>query len=334
MSQFQYSFIIPVYNRPDEIRELLESMIRLRGDVGFEIVIVEDGSDLTSVEVVKEFQEKLQIEYFFKPNTGPGDSRNFGMSKANTEYFIILDSDVLLDSDYLLNVHEYLQNKPLSCFGGPDGVSEDFTDLQKAIDFSMTSVLTTGGVRGSESQKNYQPRSFNMGLSKEAFLASGGFGNIHPGEDPDLVFRLWKLGYKTGYIPKAIVYHKRRTSWSKFYTQVFKFGSVRPILNKWHPNYRKAIFWLPSLFLVGFCLAIIGWFTQFPYLAYVYLFYITLLILNALSVTRDPKVSMMAIVAVCIQFSGYGYGFLKSTIRLAINPKQTAQELFPNLFFK
>ena len=247
-----FSFIVPVYNRPEEIRELLESFSNLEGDFKYEIVIVEDGSLETSEAVVNSFREQLHICYYFKSNTGPGDSRNFGMNKAEGDYFIILDSDVILPSNYLIEVDAFLSKTYYDCFGGPDAAHDSFTNLQKAINFAMTSFITTGGIRGGKQQvEDFQPRSFNMGLSKKAFLDTGGFGTIHPGEDPDLSLRLLKKGYKTTLIRNAFVFHKRRISWSKFYKQVNKFGKVRPILNQWHPESKSLVYWFPTLFVCG-----------------------------------------------------------------------------------
>ena len=220
--QLQFSFIIPIYNRPDEIQELLQSFTELEGHSEYEIVIVEDGSVIPSSEIIETYKSRLNITYFFKENTGPGDSRNYGMKHAKGNYFIILDSDCILPSNYLTVVSKSLNDHYVDCFGGPDAAHKSFTSLQKAINFSMTSFITTGGIRGNKnSVDTFQPRSFNMGLSKKAFEASNGFGSIHPGEDPDLSIRLWELGYKTKLISKAFVYHKRRSSWSKFYKQVY-----------------------------------------------------------------------------------------------------------------
>jgi glycosyltransferase involved in cell wall biosynthesis len=258
MKVLHFSFIIPVYNRPEEIKELLESFTKLEGGFGYEIVIVEDGSTRSSKEIVEEFSEGLDISYYYKKNSGPGDSRNFGMRQAKGDYFIILDSDCVLPKNYLNFVNEYLIKDFIDCFGGPDTAHESFTNLQKAINFAMTSFISTGGIRGGkQSLGKFQPRSFNMGLSKVAFEASGGFGIIHPGEDPDLSIRLHKMGYQTRLIKEAFVYHKRRISWSKFLKQVYKFGMVRPILNSWHPETSRLTYWFPSLFSLGFIVAIL-----------------------------------------------------------------------------
>ena len=227
-----FSIVVPVYNRPDEIQELLESIELQQFNELFEIIIVEDGSTISCEPIVDKFKEKLNISYYLKYNSGPGDSRNFGMQLAKGDYFIIFDSDCIIPPNYLTEVSNSLKNNYVDCFGGPDSAHKSFSDLQKAINFSMTSFLTTGGIRGgSEKMTTFQPRSFNMGISKKAFEASKGFSNIHPGEDPDLSIRLWDLGFKTKLIPTAFVYHKRRIDWDKFYIQVNKFGKVRPILN-------------------------------------------------------------------------------------------------------
>ncbi|GAA3625578.1 glycosyltransferase [Flavivirga jejuensis] len=332
--QLQFSFIIPVYNRPDEIQELLESFSVLQGQTPFEIVIVEDGSTITSKEVVETYKETLDISYFFKENSGPGDSRNFGMQHAKGNYFIILDSDCILPENYLTKVEESLEKNYVDCFGGPDAAHDSFTNLQKAINFSMTSFITTGGIRGNKnSVDTFQPRSFNMGLSKEAFIASKGFGRIHPGEDPDLSIRLWNLGYKTKLIPEAFVYHKRRISWSKFYKQVHKFGLVRPILNKWHPSTKKITYWFPTVFCLGFIMSLLLIFFNFNWGLIGYMLYFVVAFMLALIHTKSLSVSVFSLVAIVIQFFGYGYGFLKSTFAVSILNKKP-ETYFPELFFK
>lgn len=333
-NELNYSFIIPVYNRPDETLELLHSFDELDSAIPFEIVIVEDGSSISSKEIVDQFKNRLNISYYFKDNSGPGDSRNYGMRKAKGNYFIILDSDCILPSNYLSQVETSLKTNYVDCFGGPDAAHESFTNLQKAINFSMTSFITTGGIRGSkQAVGKFQPRSFNMGISKEAFKASNGFGRIHPGEDPDLSIRLWNLGYKTKLIPEAKVYHKRRISWSKFYTQVNKFGLVRPILNQWHPETKKLTYWFPTLFCLGFVVALVLLLFNFKGLLYVYLLYFVLAFALAVVATKSILVSVLAIPAICIQFLGYGYGFLKSTWLVGILKKKP-EASFPKLFFK
>ncbi len=334
MMQLKFSIIVPVYNRPEEIRELLESLDEQDFQEEYEIVIVEDGSSDSSEEVVKKFDDNLSISYYFKPNSGPGDSRNYGMQKAKGNYFIILDSDCILPKQYLSEVQKELNREFVHCFGGPDAADASFTDVQKAINYAMTSLLTTGGIRGGKkSVGKFQPRSFNMGISKQAFEKAGGFGRIHPGEDPDLTFRIWKAGFNSRLFPKAFVYHKRRIDWSKFYIQVNKFGQVRPILNKWHPGTAKLTYWFPTLFLLGLCFSIIvllaGWVVPIALFGV----YFLLLFIHSLVSTGKTKVAFLAIFAVLTQFTGYGIGFLKSTTLLNFSSREP-EELFPKLFFK
>ncbi|WP_324719459.1 glycosyltransferase [Salinimicrobium sp. HB62] len=332
--ELSFSFIIPVYNRPAEIRELLETMLHLTYDKAFEVVIVEDGSTISSEEVVKDFEGRLKICYFKKPNSGPGDSRNFGMRKASGNYFLILDSDVLLPPQYLAEVEEELNKAYVHCFGGPDAAHEDFSDLQKAINYAMTSFLTTGGIRGGKKRLGkFQPRSFNMGLSKKAFEVSGGFGRIHPGEDPDLALRLQKMQFTTRLFPEAFVFHKRRIDWRKFYQQVRKFGLVRPILNKWHPYSAKITYWFPTLFSIGLILAVVFAIFGGYWLLWLYGAYFFILFLHSLYLHKNFKIAVLSIGAALIQFLGYGFGFCKSTCYLRLLNKDP-EERFPKLFFK
>ena len=332
------SIVVPVYNRPGELRELLQSISQQEYQDPLEVVVVEDGSELTAEEVVGSFSDKLEITYLKKPNTGPGASRNDGMERAKFDYFVILDSDCILAANYLREVQLELQKEFVHCFGGPDAADASFTEIQKAINFSMTSFITTGGIRGSKKAvSTFEPRSFNMGLSQEAFVASGGFGRIHPGEDPDLVWRLRKLGYTTRLFPKAVVYHKRRIDFKKFYTQVHKFGKARPILSRWHPESKRLTHWLPTVFLLGMVLIpilyILGFHTTATGIAIAYGVYAILVVAGG--VYRDVAlgIGFLALVATLIQFYGYGWGFLKSVILLTFSSAEPEQ-LFPELFFK
>lgn len=326
------SLIIPVYNRPDEIDELLESLSKQDFTDSYEVVIVEDGSTIDCKSVVSKYPN-LDISYFYKPNSGPGDSRNFGMQNAKGDYFIILDSDCILPKDYLSQVKKSLEEDYVDCFGGVDDANSDFSDIQKAINFAMTSVLTTGGIRGaSEKLTKFQPRSFNMGISKKAFEISQGFGNIHPGEDPDLSIRLWELGFETRLFKNVKVFHKRRISWNKFFIQVNKFGKARVILNNWHPKYIKLTFFFPSLFLIGFVFSVVlaVWGVGFFFKLYV-LYFLVCLILSTIQ-NKSLKIGLLSVYAVGIQFYGYGIGFLEAFYKINIL-NQEPEKALPEMFF-
>ncbi|PZR20024.1 MAG: glycosyl transferase family 2 [Flavobacterium psychrophilum] len=329
-----FSLIIPVYNRPDEVEELLESLTLQTYKEQYEIVIIEDGSLVTCKDVVDNYSNRLNISYYFKSNSGPGDSRNFGMKVAKGEYFIILDSDCIIPANYLQSVDANLKNAYVDCFGGPDAALDSFSDVQKAINFSMTSFLTTGGVRGkSEKIEKFQPRSFNMGISKKAFEASAGFGYIHPGEDPDLSIRLWKLGFATKLFSDSFVYHKRRIDWEKFYKQVNKFGKCRPILDLWHPEYKKVTFLFPTVFMLGLLFSLILLLTGVQAGIYLYTLYFILVFGVSSIQNKSIKIGLLSVVAVFIQFYGYGSGYLKSFFTVHIM-KQDPKQAFPELFFK
>ncbi|WP_230155040.1 glycosyltransferase family 2 protein [Flavobacterium sp. CECT 9288] len=330
-----FSLIIPVYNRPDEVDELLESLSRTTYNEIFEIVLIEDGSTIRCQDVASKYGNRLDIAYYYKENSGPGDSRNYGMSKARGDYFIIFDSDCIIPENYLSEVELALQKNYVDCFGGPDSALDSFTDIQKAINFAMTSFLTTGGIRGgSEKIDKFQPRSFNMGLSRKAFMASKGFGNIHPGEDPDLSIRLWNLGFETKLFLKAFVYHKRRIDWEKFSVQVHKFGKARPILNSWYPKHNKLTFFFPTVFILGILVAFLAvLFFNFDILLQLYFLYFAILFIVASIQNKSVKIGYLSLIAVWKQFYGYGTGFLKSYIQIIVL-KKDPQTAFPEMFFK
>ena len=311
--KLKFSIIIPVYNRPKEIDELLESLTKQDFTNSFEILIIEDGSKESSDIIVQKYKSQLDLKYFYKENSGAGASRNFGIKKATGNYFIILDSDVIVPKVYLSEVNNALEANYTDAFGGPDAAHSSFTSLQKAINYSMTSVLTTGGIRGKkQAVGKFQPRSFNLGLSEKAFEQTAGFSKMKNGEDIDLTFRLWEKGFETQLIEKAFVYHKRRSTIPQFFKQTFGFGTARPILNIKYPETAKPTYWFPSLFIMGLDLSLIVLVFGYPQLFYCYLFYFSLIFLDSLRQNRNLKVAFLSIITSFTQFLGYGLGFLKS----------------------
>jgi len=326
------SFIIPVFNRPDEINELLKSFSELDGDKDFEIVIVEDGSKQKCEHIIKNFNN-LNIAYFFKKYSGPGDSSNFGMNIAKGRYFIILDSDVILPSDYNKILIKNLTKDFSDCFGGVDDSHHSFNYFQKAVSYSMTSFITTGHIRGGDKSKDFQPRSFNMGISKEAYLRSKGFGKIHPGEDPDLSIRLKELGFSTKLYNDLKVFHKRRISVLSFFNQVYKFGVARSILNNRYPKTKKITYWFPLIFSSVFLVSIFLFsFNISNLILTIYLLYFLLIFIQS-SFKNNPLVGLLSIMTTLIQFVGYGYGFFKSFILINMFPNKKIESIFPKMFF-
>ena len=315
MLKAKFSVIVPVYNRPQEIDELLASIVQqdFTGDI--EILIVEDGSEDKSDVVVEKYKKNLSIAYYEKENSGPGASRNFGMQHATGDYFVILDSDVILPTQYLTEVYNNLDKNYTDAFGGPDAAHPNFTPLQKAINYSMTSFLTTGGIRGKKKGVGkFQPRSFNMGISRIAFEKTKGFSDLRAGEDIDLTFRLWEAGFKTQLIEEAFVYHKRRNSIPSFFKQTFAFGTARPKLNKRYPETAKLTYWFPSLFALGFDLSILLLLFGYWQLSAFFALYLIVIFSDATVENKSLKVGFLSIIASLTQFFGYGLGFLESKL--------------------
>jgi len=308
-----FSVIIPVYNRPKEIDELLDSLTKQDFPNAFEVLIIEDGSTAKSKYIVEKYKTALDLKYYFKENTGAGASRNFGMQQAAGNYFIILDSDVLVPEQYLSEVAKALKENYTDAFGGPDAAHHSFTALQKAINFSMTSVLTTGGIRGKKKGVGkFQPRSFNLGLSQTAFNKTNGFSKLKVGEDIDLTFRLWENGFETQLIENAFVYHKRRSTIKQFFNQTFAFGTARPQLNKRYPETAKLTYWFPSIFIIGFDISIIASFFGLWQLLAFYGFYFCLILMDSLFQNKNIAVAFLSIITAFTQHLGYGLGFLES----------------------
>ena len=327
------SIIIAIFNRKDELEELLTSL-SIQTDRDFEVIIVDDGSLIDLVPVIDFFQDKLKLYYYKKLNSGAGLSRNYGALKSNSNWLVFVDSDVEVEKDYIENIKENLIRYPVDAFGGADKSNEYFTPLQKAISYSMTSVLTTGGIRGSnKAVSKFQPRSFNMGVNKDIFLKLGGFSEMRIGEDPDLSMKLWENGYKTQFYENIGVYHKRRTSIFKFFKQVYGFGIARPILNQRHPQYVKITFWFPSLFLIGFIFSLLLYlFLGFGVFLVVYTGYFLTIFIHAAVVERSLFIGILSILTTMVQMFSYGIGFLESWIKLNVM-KKLPQQAFPNHFY-
>lgn len=322
MSHPKYSVIIPVYNRPDEVDELLDSLT-LQKHTDFEVIIVEDGSSVSCKDVVEKYAERINISYFFKENTGPGTTRNYGAERANGDYLIFFDSDCIIPSQYFSEVEKELSSSTVDAFGGPDRAHSSFTPIQKAINYSMTSFFTTGGIRGGQERfDKFYPRSFNMGISKQVYIATGGFSKLRFGEDVDFSLRIVKVGFTTRLFSKAWVYHKRRTDFRKFYRQVFNSGIARINLHLLHPGSLKLVHLLPSTFVVSmiiFALAAI----LFPLSLIVPVGYSFLVFISSLILNRNLKVAFLSIPASWIQLFGYGLGFIEATWkRLVLGKKE------------
>ncbi len=328
----KYSIIIPVYNRPDEVGELLESIAsQPRPDV--EVIVVEDGSTVDCKEVVAKFENRLQISYLVKENGGPAMARNFGAQHASGEWLLILDSDVVLPPNYFEAVDSGIENEQCDAFGGPDRAADNFTPVQKAISYAMTSFFTTGGIRGGKKKMDkFYPRSYNMGIRSEVYEKLGGFSRMRFGEDIDFSYRIVENGYKAVLIPKAWVWHKRRTDFRKFFKQVHNSGIARINLEHRHPGTMKAVHMLPAAFTLGcFILIVGGYFCKWSVLPL--LLYAMLVFLGSLATYKKTKVALLSVPAAFIQLIGYGTGFLVASIRRNVM-KEEEFEAFKDNFYK
>ena len=311
LNSIQFSIIVPVYNRPDEVRELLHSLCR-QTYTDFEVIIVEDGSSVLSEKVCRDFMGRLDLKYHYKENSGPGLSRNYGMKKANGNYFIILDSDVIVPDNYMQTVYNALQNDTIEAYGGPDAAHKSFTSTQKAINYAMTSIWTTGGIRGtSEKVEKFHPRSFNMGCFKEVFERTGGFSAMRYGEDIDFSIRIKQAGFKTQLLSEAFVYHKRRNDLKSFFKQVYHSGQARIDLFKKHPQSLKLVHFFPAVFTLGFLISLIWFIFGFKIPLFLYFIYGLILIFDASLQYKNIKLGLFSALASFVMLLGYGWGFIK-----------------------
>ena len=321
----RFSIIIPVYNRPQEVDELLESLCA-QTFKDFEVVVVEDGSSEKCDTVCEKYANHLALSYHFKPNSGPGPSRNYGAERSQGEYLIILDSDVIVPENYLETIEEELDREPCDAFGGPDRAHESFTPIQKAINYAMTSFFTTGGIRGGKKKLDkFYPRSFNLGIKKSVYEALGGFAPMRYGEDIDLSTRIFKGGYSCRLFPEAFVYHKRRVKFSSFFRQVKHSGEARVELKKKYPETFKLVHLLPAAFVAGnLLLVMLGIFHHWLWLMPIML-YVVMVFVDSFINNKDLKVALLSIPAAYCQLFGYGTGFIRAAFREILGKKQLSQ---------
>ena len=327
----RYSVIVPVYNRPDEVNELLESLAaQIFRD--FEVIIVEDGSSVSCEGVVANYRNRLDVHYYYKPNSGPGQTRNYGAERSRGKYLLILDSDCILPEGYLEAVEAELRREPADAFGGPDRAHDSFTPVQKAINYAMTSFFTTGGIRGGKKKMDkFYPRSFNMGIRAEAYRALGGFSKMRFGEDIDFSIRIFKAGYRCRLFPSAWVWHKRRTDFRKFFKQVHNSGIARIDLYKKYPESLKLVHLLPAVFTVGVALVLLAAFRWVGSLWLLGIFMLAIFSDSSLK-NKSLKIGILSVIAAFIQLVGYGSGFLLAWWKRCILGKKSFSAFEKNFY--
>ena len=316
-----FSIIIPLYNRPQEIDELLHTLTQ-QSYTQFEVLVVEDGSKKDAKSIVEGYQNQLDVKYYYKENEGQGFSRNYGFARANGDFFIVFDSDCLIPADYLETVKNYLLENLLDAYGGPDGAHESFTAVQKAISYSMTSPFTTGGIRGNRKHiGRFHPRSFNMGISREVWEKSGGFILTRLGEDIEFSIRIHSLGFKIGLIPDAVVFHKRRTDFRQFYKQLHFFGRARINIYKRFPTELKVVHFFPALFTIFLVISLVINLFNHPVAGitnFLLAVYILLIFFHSWNANKSAKVAFLSIIAAFVQLTAYGLGFMQDFWRRII----------------
>ena len=331
MSHPRYSVIIPVYNRPDEVDELLESLSH-QTLKDFEVLVVEDGSSVPCKEVTDKYRLSMEVRYYAKPNSGPGQTRNYGAERSRGEYLLILDSDCILPEGYLQAVEAELEREPADAFGGPDRAHASFTPVQKAINYAMTSFFTTGGIRGGKKKMDkFYPRSFNMGVRADVYKALGGFSNMRFGEDIDFSIRIFKNGYRCRLFPGAWVWHKRRTDFRKFFKQVYNSGIARINLYKKYPESLKLVHLLPAVFTVGVVLVLLASLVC-PWSLLLLLMFALVIFLDSSLRNRSVWIGALSVGAAFIQLTGYGSGFLCAWWKRCVLGKDTFSAFEKNFY--
>ena len=329
--RMKYSFLIPVYNRPEEVDELLQSLTA-QSFSDFEVVVVDDGSTLPCREVAERYADRLDLHYYTKPNSGPGQTRNYAAERARGEYLLILDSDVIVPPAYLEAVEAELRREPCDAFGGPDRAHPSFTPMQKAINYAMTSFFTTGGIRGGRKKMDkFYPRSFNMGVRREVYQTLDGFSRMRFGEDIDFSIRIFRGGYRCRLFPEAWVWHKRRTNLRKFFKQVHNSGIARINLYKKYPDSLKVVHLLPALFTLGTTVLLAG--TVFCLYSLLPLaLYALLVCVDSAMQNRSLRIGLLSVAAAYVQLIGYGTGFWRAWWRRCVRGKAEFEAFKKNFY--
>lgn len=326
-----YSIIVPVYNRPDEVDELLQSLT-IQTFKDFEVLIIEDGSKNRCKEVCDKYADRLALRYFYKDNSGPGQTRNYGAERAQGEWLIILDSDVVLPERYMEAVEKGVEGTDVAAFGGPDASHPSFTPVQKAISYSMTSFFTTGGIRGGKKKLDkFYPRSFNMGIRRDVYMQLGGFSKMRFGEDIDFSYRIVEAGFQPQLFPEAWVWHKRRTDLRKFFRQVYNSGIARINLEKRHPGTMKLVHLLPTVFTIGVFMCVlvaIFWIWALLPLA----FYSLVICADSTKQNKSVHVGLLSVPAAFVQLMGYGLGFIESWWKRCVLGRDEFQAFEKNFY--
>ena len=333
MKEIKLSLIIPLFNRPEEIDELLESLDK-QTSRDFEVIVVEDGSQVDAADIIRKYESNLNLRYLVKENGGPGPARNFGAAHATGDYLVFLDSDCIIPEVYVEEVQNTLQSNYTDAYGGPDGAHPSFTPVQKSINYAMTSMISTGGIRGSKtSMEKFHPRSFNMGIAAEVFKTLEGFSQMRFGEDVDLSIRLMQNNFTTQLIPEAYVYHKRRTDFRKFFKQVHNSGIARINLHKRHPGSLKLVHVLPSVFVVTAAVLLILAWCCYPPALYPLCLLAVIIFGEAMYREKNLEVALLSIPAVFIELTGYGSGFMRAFWQRIVLGKDEF-EAFRDSFYK
>ncbi|RPH28482.1 MAG: glycosyltransferase [Bacteroidales bacterium] len=321
MTSPHFSIIVPTFNRPDEVDELMASLTH-QSYREFELILADGTPDESLVKIIDKYRTELTVQHLHRPYLGISDSRNLGCQHAKGQYFIFLDSDCVLPKNYLNTVIKGLNDNHFDAFGGPDAADESFTPIQKAISYSMTSMLTTGGIRGKKKHVGqFHPRGFNMGISREIFEKTDGYSSLKCAEDIEFSIRIISMGFKTGLIPEAYVYHKRRTSFKAFFRQVYRFGAARINIYKLYPNELKLTHFFPAAFLMVIAFLLLSPLVStklFIAGSILLIFYFTLIFIDSTIKNKSPRVGALSIIAVLAQFGGYGSGFIANFIQLLI----------------
>lgn len=333
MSTPKFALISPTFKRPDEVTEFLDSLRKLDYPKDKFEIILGDGTPGDELRpLIYPYQKDLPLKIYYEEFLPVSNARNRAAELSTAQFFIFLDSDCIIPEGYLKAVEFFLDAHPqINLFGGPDAASEDFTDLQKAISFSMTSFLTTGGIRGgSSSVTTYHPRGFNMGISAELFNKVGGYDeNFVCGEDVELSMRLIKAGAKSAFIEEAHVFHKRRTSIKQFRRQVFRFGAARPLLAKAHPGNLKITHLFPLAFTVyrhvSAILFLLVFYFNLSVLSLPFAMYVLYMVAVFFSALKKEglSVALLAVQTTNTMNAGYGIGFLRNYLEVYLkgNPK-------------
>ena len=232
------TIVVPVYNRAQDIRSCLDSLFALEyPSDSYEIVVIDDNSSDSTVEVIKKYGVKLLENRF---NMGQSAARNLGASHARGDIIAFTDSDCIVSPRWLSELIPYFEDERNVLVGGYVGSYYRKTRLDRYEESNSPLNMGKKLLFGHGPESDFYVPTCNMLLRKKAYSSVGGFDEaMRVGEDVDLCWRLKERGFRLVYVPMGTVEHKHRNVFTETFKRRFEYGLSEPMLYSRHRQIEK-----------------------------------------------------------------------------------------------